>query len=233
MTSLRAGPRRSGPTIRPIGSDADLLFDGARPSVPSLQRRRNLSGAALGVLLVAVCTFGIAAWASSVGNRVQVLVVAKEVPAGSVVQASDLTAAGLAADRQVSAIPASAESGWVGKVARVELVPGSLLERSELGSGPAIPAGSSVVGLHLKDGTFPAEIAPGAAVEIVSTPAQGATGGGGTVVVASATVLSISADPNGSGNLVSVVVPTAEASSVASAAAGDNVSLVMLAGTGG
>jgi SAF domain len=233
LTSLRTGPRRPGPSIRPIGSEADLLLDGARPSVPSLQRRRNLSGAALGVLLVAVCAFGIAAWASSVGHRVQVLVVAKEVPAGSVVQAGDLTAAGVAADRQVSAIPASAESEWVGKVARVDLVPGSLLERSELGAGPAIPAGSSVVGLHLKDGTFPAEIAPGATVEVVSTPAQGTTSGVGTVLVPTATVLSMSVDPSGSGNLVSVVVPAADASAVASAAAGDDVSLVMLPGTGG
>ena len=142
MTSLRTGPRRPGPSLKPMGGDAGLLLDGSRPSVPSLQRRRNLSGAALGVLLVAMCAFGISAWASSVGHRVQVLVVVKEVSAGSVVQAGDLTAAGVAADRQVSAIPASAESEWVGKVARVDLVPGSLLERSELGAGPAIPAGS-------------------------------------------------------------------------------------------
>lgn len=233
MTSLRTGPRQPGPSLKPMGGDAGLLLDGSRPSVPSLQRRRNLSGAALGVLLVAMCAFGISAWASSVGHRVQVLVVVKEVPAGSVVQAGDLTAAGVAADRQVSAIPASAESEWVGKVARVDLVPGSLLERSELGAGPAIPAGSSVVGVDLKDGTFPAEIAPGATVEVVSTPAQGATAGGGTVLVPAATVLSMGADPNGSGSLVSVVVPAGDASAVASAAAGGDVSLVMLAGAGG
>jgi hypothetical protein len=233
LTSLRTGPRRPGPSLKPMGGDAGLLLDGSRPSVPSLQRRRNLSGAALGVLLVAMCAFGISAWASSVGHRVQFLFVVKEVSAGSVVQAGDLTAAGVAADRQVSAIPASAESEWVGKVARVDLVPGSLLERSELGAGPAIPAGSSDVGLDLKDGTFPAELAPGATVEVVSTPAQGATAGGGTVLVPAATVLSMSADPNGSGNLVSVVVPAGDASAVASAAAGDDVSLVMLAGAGG
>jgi hypothetical protein len=74
---------------------------------------------------------------------------------------------------------------------------------------------------------------PGATVEVVSTPAQGTTSGVGTVLVPAATVLSMSADPNGSGNLVSVVVPAADASAVASAAAGDDVSLVMLAGTGG
>ena len=87
--------------------------------------------------------------------------------------------------------------------------------------------------MDLKDGTFPAEIAPGATVEVVSTPAQGATAGGGTVLVPAATVLSMGADPNGSGNLVSVVVPAGDASAVASAAAGGDVSLVMLAGAGG
>lgn len=233
MTTLRSGPRQPGPTIRPIGSDIDTALDGARPSVPSLQRRRNLSGAALGVLLIAVCAFGIGTWASSVGHRTQVLVLARHVPAGSVIQAQDLTTAGIAADHQVSAIPASAESQAIGKVARVDLVPGSLLERSDIGTGPAIPAGSSVVGLDLKAGTFPAEIGSGATVEVIETPTQSSTATSGTVLAQSATVLSVAADRNGTGTLVSVIVPSDQASAVASAGAGSNVSLVLLPGAGG
>ncbi len=233
MTTLRSGSRQPGPTIRPIGNDIDSTLDGSRPSVPSLQRRRNLSGAALGVLLIAVCAFGIGTWASSVGHRTQVLVITRKVPAGSIIEAQDLTAAGVAADRQVSATPASAASQEIGKVARVDLVPGSLLERSEVGTGPAIPAGSSVIGLDLKAGAFPSEIGSGATVEIVSTPAQGGTVTGGAVLAQSATVLSVGADPNGTGTLISIIVPAGEASAIASAGAGGNVSLVMLPGAAG
>lgn len=233
MTTLRSGPRQPGPSIRPIGNQVDPALDGVRPSVPSLQRRRNLSGAALGVLLIAVCAFGIGTWASSVGHRSQVLVVAQQVPAGSVIEAQDLTGAGLTADHQVSAIPASAESQEVGKVARVDLVPGSLLERSEVGTGPAIPAGSSAVGLDLKAGMFPTEIGAGATVEVVSAPPQGSAATGGTALAESATVLSVRADPNGTGTLVSIIVPAGQASAIAAAGAGGNVSLVMLPGVGG
>lgn len=233
MTSLRTGTRQPGPTIRPIGTEADPALDGFRPSVPSLQRRRNLSGAVLGVLLIAVCAFGIGSWASSVGHRTQVLVVTREVSAGAIIEAGDLTAAGVAASHQVSAVPASAEYQEVGKVARVQLVPGSLLEKSEVGTGPAISAGSSLVGLDLKSGTFPTQVGAGAAVEVVSTPPQGSAAFGGTVLAQNAMVLSVVADPSGTGTLVSIVVPSGEASAIASAGAGGDVSLVMLPGAGG
>lgn len=233
MTTLRTGARQPGPNLRPFGDDLDPTLDQPRPSVPSLQRRRNLTGASFGVLLIALCAFGIAAWASSVGHRTQVLVVVKAVPAGSVITAGDLSVAGVAADRQVSAIHASAEYQEVGQVARVDLTPGSLLERSEVGTGPAIPAGSSIVGLDLKDGTFPTEMGGGVTVEVIATPPQGNAAAGGTVLVQSATVLTVAADPNGSGTLVSIVVPGTQASAVAAAAASGAVSLVVLPGAAG
>lgn len=232
MTTLRDGTRQSATTLKPIGEVPDLTVDGVLPTVPALRRRRNLTGAALGVLLVSVCAFGIGSWASTVGHRSQVLVVSRAVSAGSVIQAGDLTTAGVAADRQVSAIPATAEGQLIGKVARVDLVPGSLLERSEVGTGPATPPGTSVVGLDLKGGAFPTELAAGSTVEIVSTPSQANGGSASSVLAPSATVLSIASDPNGTGTLISVAVPLAEASSVAAGAAAGAVSLVMIPGSG-
>ena len=109
----------------------------------------------LGILLIAVCAFGIGAWALSVGHRTQVLVVTRSVQAGSVISASDLTTAGVAADHSVSGIPASTASQVIGKVASDNLVAGTLLVRAEVGGGPSVPSGSSVVGLDLKPGLFP------------------------------------------------------------------------------
>jgi hypothetical protein len=181
----------------------------------------------LGVLLIAVCAFGIGAWALNVGHRTQVLVVARPVQAGSVISASDLTTAGVAADHNVSGIPASAASQAIGKVASDNLVPGTLLVRAEVGSGPSVPSGSSVVGLDLKPGMFPTSLQPGDSVAVVSTPSQASSSAGGTVIVNKATVFSSSASPDGTSTLISVVVPSAQSSAVAAAGAQGAVSLVL------
>jgi hypothetical protein len=227
LTTTQTGHPKPVPSLSPIGGG-----QGQPLSLPTLRRARNRTGAVLGAMLVAVCSFGIAAWANSVRHRAQVLVIAQVVPAGSTIEAGDLTVAGISAGPQVSAIPASAEASVLGKVATVPLARGSLLERSEVGSGPAIPAGSSVVGLDLKDGTFPAGLPAGAQVEVVATPSQTGSSTGGAVLAENATVLSLAVDPSGAGDLVSVVVPVGEAASVAAAGASGNVSLVMLPGAG-
>jgi hypothetical protein len=186
----------------------------------------------LGTLLVAVCTFGIASWALSVGHRTQVLVVVKAVPAGTMLTASDLAPVGVSADPQVSAVPASAEGQEIGKVANVALVPGSLLESSELGTGPTISPGTAVVGLDLKGGAFPSELSVGSTVEVIQTPSGNGVSTGGVVLAQNATVLSTASDPAGSGTLVAITVPSAEAAGIAAAGAAGDVSLAMLAGAG-
>jgi len=178
-------------------------------------------------LLVVVCAFGIGSWAASVGHRTHVLVVAHFVSAGSVIQSSDLTTVGISSDREVSAIPAAAAAQTVGRVAADNLVPGTLLVRAELASGPVVPAGSSLVGLALKPGMFPASLQPGDTVAVVATPAQTADSGAGSVLVANATVYSTGISPDGTSTLVSVVVPAADAAAVATAGAQGNVSLVV------
>ena len=172
MATLRStAPKLAGPDLARPGRHQPST-NGFGPSVPTLRRRRNVPGAVLGVLIVTVCAFAIGSWALSVNHRTQVLVVSRLVPAGSVIQASDLTASGVAAGHAVAAIPASASSQVIGKVALETLVPGSLVVRAEVGAGPQVPAGSSVVGLDLKPGMFPAALQVGDTVSVVATPAQ-------------------------------------------------------------
>ena len=199
--------------------------DGFGPPISQL-RRKNPPAVVLGILLIAVCAFGIGAWALSVGHRTQVLVVTRSVQAGSVISASDLTTAGVAADHSVSGIPASAASQVIGKVASDNLVAGTLLVRAEVGGGPSVPSGSSVVGLDLKPGLFPAALQPGDSVAVVATPSQGSSSGGGTVIVSRAIVFSSGGSPDGTSTLISVVVPSGQASAVAAAGAQGSVSLV-------
>ena len=203
--------------------------DGFGSPIPRL-RRKSPPAVVLGVLLIAVCAFGIGAWALNVGHRTQVLVVARPVQAGSVISASDLTTAGVAADHSVSGIPASAAGQVIGKVASDNLVPGALLLRAEVGGGPSVPSGSSVVGLDLKPGMFPTALEPGDSVAVVSTPSQAPSSNGGVVIVSKATVFSSRASSDGISTLVSVVVPSGQASAVAAAGAQGSVSLVLNGG---
>jgi hypothetical protein len=207
--------------------------NGFGPQIPVLRRRRNVPGAVLGALVVVVCAFAVGAWASSVGQRTAVLVVARDVPAGAVITASDLTSAGVAAGHSVTAIPASDSAQVVGRVAAERLAAGTLLVRAELATGPLVPSGSAVVGLALKPGMFPAALEPGERTTLVITPTQsGGTGGsGGSVLVSGATVSQMQASPDGQSTLVSVVVPASDAPAVAAAGAQGSVSLVVDGGS--
>jgi hypothetical protein len=231
LATPRTIPKLAGPDLAAIGQQ-NMSNNRFGPSVPTLRRRRNVPGAVLGVLVVAVCAFGIGSWALSVGHRTQVLVVARFVPAGSVIQVSDLTTAGVSADHAVAAMPVAMSGQVVGRVVADNLVPGTLLVRAELSSGPQVPVGSSVVGLDLKPGMFPIGVQPGTTVSVVSTSVQSGTGSAGSVLVGTAKVFSTSLSPDGTSTLVSVVVPSSQAAAVATANAQGGVSLVMLPGPG-
>ncbi len=207
--------------------------NGFGPQVSVLRRRRNVPGAVLGGLVVLVCAFAVGVWATSVGHRTSVLVVAKDVPAGGVITATDLTSSGVSADHSVSAIPASQSSEVVGRVAAERLVAGTLVVRAELADGPLVPSGDAVVGLALKPGMFPAALAAGERATLIVTPAQagGSSGSGGSVLVSAAMVSQIGASSDGESTLVSVVVPSSAAPSVAAAGAQGSVSVVVDGGS--
>lgn len=212
-------------------------FAFAEPS-PTLRRARNLPGAVLGVLVVVVCSLAVAALASSSGGRSEVLVVTRPVPAGARLSGPDLAVTGVAAGPQVSGVRASDLGQVVGQVAAHDLVPGTLLVRSELAAPGSMDPGVAVIGLAVKDGDLPGTLAPGDHAEVVSTPASApggsATGTGtvapGTVLVPDAVVRSVAPAADGQSSLVSLALPLTDAPVVAGANAAGAVSLVLIGG---
>ncbi len=133
--------------------------------------RRNRAAVVLGLLLVVGFGLGAAALYASAGQRDAVLAMAREVPAGARITDADLRVARVQADSSTTPVPVSARSQVVGRVARVGLVPGSLLTPAHLApKGEGLPAGQSVVALLLQFGQAPA-LSPGDRV-IVVAPAQ-------------------------------------------------------------
>lgn len=221
-----------GPTkTRRPADQAGFTVPGFSGPAPTLRRSRNLSGAILGVLLVIVCSLVVATLASSSGHRTQVLVIVKPIAAGTPIQAGDLRAAGVAADSTVRGIRASQVSTIIGRIAADNLVPGALLVSSEMATGPRVGKGTTIVGLALKPGFLPANIAPQDNVTVLDTPtgsASSTANGALGVLASSAAVYSVGPGPDGQTTLVSVEVPAASAPVVAEANAQGDISLVLV-----
>lgn len=164
---------------------------------------------------------------TTAGSKTTVLIVARDVLPGQVIQRSDLTTASLAGD--VRAIAASAAETVVGQRAAVELLPGTLLQRSMVAAGPKIQAGQAQVGLQLPPGAIPATgLVPGDAVQVLRLPSKSLTTQGpppDPTLITAATVTTAIPDPTHQGGwLITVTVPQEKAAAVAGAAgAGDAV----------
>ena len=226
-----------------------------RPPTGGRDRRALVAVASLVVICASVAAF--ASLYSSAGNKTAAVVVDQALVQGQAVTAAQLGRADISVSSGVAYIPLAEASTIVGKRAAAAVPAGSLLTPGDLTSAPALPVGSAVVGLALKEGQFPASgLAPGEQVMIVQTATPGSplsapvtgsptsvigsgsgstvlSGSGTGVLEAQATVFAVSApSTNANGGfsvLVSVEVPSDIAPDVATASSAGQVSLVLLA----
>jgi hypothetical protein len=214
MTTLPGPPDGFGPPPRP------------RPT-------RNVTSILLGAVLIVFCAVGAAAYTASIGHRRSVLVVARAVNAGAVIRDADLSEARLPPDPALRTIPARRRIQIVGRVAAVNLVPGTLLAEGALATGPLADANHAIVGLSLKAGQFPTGMRPLDFVTVVETSSASSLGPpDAAVLVDRAQVTSTSAATDGQTTVISVLVPRTVAPAVAGGAARGQISLVLLGGSG-
>ena len=212
-----------------------------KPRVAPPARRRNLAWLLLGILLVAGCALAFAVTSLRVSARQPVLALARDVPAGHVLQSGDLTVVNVAADSSLALIPSSSQSTVLGQSVAVPLAVGSLLTRAELGADVMPPSGSAVVGVALKAGQYPPELAPGDHVLIVTAGGAATAGGvrGSEAAAVAQPILAVvvgvqSAPVDGSAAaVVSLQVPEAPAASIAVASSNGAISLVLVSAQGG
>jgi len=147
---------------------------GLAPAREAAVRRRRRPGLwAAGAALLAVGAFGAAVLVGRAGDRVPVLAVARTVYVGEAISDGDVRVARVAADPALQPIPAGDRDRVVGKLAAVELRPGSLLTADEV-TGATVPgAGEQLVGLPVKPGQLPARgLVAGDRVLVVATPGE-------------------------------------------------------------
>lgn len=191
-------------------------------------RRSRTPYLLLGVLLIVVCAAGGVLTAMQVGDRENVLALARPVPVGHVMTAQDLKQVSVAADSTIDAMPASAASSVVGQPIAYSLPAGSLLTRSVLGA-PQVPAqGEAIAAIGLKPGQFPPELTPGTRVAVLVTPGQNPTANEQTSSW-TAVVTGIAGGETEQVTVVSLQLSDADARELATAPAGQ-LSLVAIAG---
>ncbi|TCB91673.1 hypothetical protein E0H26_25440 [Micromonospora zingiberis] len=143
---------------------------------------------ALGGLLVIVCVLAYAYGAAQLGDRVQVLAVARPVSAGQAITAADLKQVSAARDSEVRLVPAAQAVEVVGRTAVVPLVAGTLLTPEVLGDAAFPPDGQVTASVAVKPGQYPQGLGAGARVAVyvsatardggqpVATPTSGQAG---------------------------------------------------------
>jgi len=185
----------------------------------------------VGLVLVLASVVGVGALIHSVSGEHGILVMSQTVPAGQVITAGDLEVVNVSEDMGgLTVIDSSEEQAVVGRPAATTLYDGTPLVVSELGP-VQLPTGESVMAVNAKLGSYPPSIAAGDEVEVIdvqtasastSSPAPLATGPVDAAVVAVDDV----------DGVISLQLPSAEATTLASAAASGNLVLLLVSGGG-
>jgi hypothetical protein len=220
-------PRGQGPFGTVYFPEPDTVAvqpgDGrARPSqlMPLPRRRRPMMIAAAALLVGLGILISVALY-QRVDRQVQVLVVQRDIAAGSVITASDLGTASIAATG-VSDIPVQQRSQVIGLVAASALHPGMLLAASDLVTSLPPPPGQVLVGVSLRPSALLASgVLPGDHVTLVATPGIiGENSSGGTpndslITPVAGVVQAVDTTPNQDGDvIVDVLVPAGAGAAV-------------------
>lgn len=225
-------PRAGTPGSNGHGSPATISLapPGHRVRTPEL---------VVGVLVMSVFALGAVLWHLSAVDRSPALAVVATVERGDVISADDLRVVYVSSDDAVARMSESQMTEVVGRVALVDLAPGTLVTRSVVADRPTLEQGEGIVGLSLDPGGYPdLGLAPGDRVNIVRSgdaaapeaAADSADDGepsSGNVIAREATVVSVE-ELTGDRRLVSVLTTEADAEAVAAAAGSGSLRLVQV-----
>ncbi|CAL9542844.1 hypothetical protein SUDANB15_04248 [Streptomyces sp. enrichment culture] len=234
------------------GAGAGRSAAPAQPSVgdrlPTPPRERKPALAALAVLLVLVGALGATMLVLQAGERIEVVKITKEIPAGQSVTDANTEPVMVAEDPGVHYIEWT-KLDALKKLKAVSTIPAGVVPVGEMfGKEASVPEGKALVGLSLKEGQYPTGLKAGdvvAAYRVGGTARSGsdsddaagssATGGGDSLIVDRARVDYV--QPTKSGDIVSstnrpvtLLVDSAEAAELTQAASNGEVALVLVPG---
>lgn len=220
----------------------------AQPSVgdrlPTPPRERKPALAALAVLLILVGALGATMLVLRAGDRIEVVKVTQEIPAGGSVTSDNVTSVMVAQDSGIHYVPWS-QLGDLKKLKAVSTIPAGVVAVGEMfGDQSGVGQGKALVGLSLKSGQYPTGIQPGdvvAAYRVTSDTGSSSnsgssaspSGSGNSLIVERATVTAVPKDGgdelvSSTNKAITVSVDSTKAAALAQAASNGQVALVLV-----
>jgi Flp pilus assembly protein CpaB len=228
MTSL--GPR----TLPPQTVSSNGYHPSAGVGPPLSTRHRPKGYAALAVaLILGFGALGFYFYAQA-GSKVPVVVAARDIPAGHTISRADLSTVEVAGG--VTAVAGAHLSSLVGQTATVEILPGTLVQRSMATASSSLSPSQALVGVALGPGQIPSSgLVPGDRVEVLQLPPKssgGSTTGSSAVLTASAVVYDARANPAAAGgSLLTLLVARSDALGIEAASNAGLVAVVKVGGS--
>lgn len=212
--SVDAGPASTAPGLTPP---------------PKLRRRPALvAGAVAAICLGAL--LGAWAWTSTT-NTQEVLAARQTIPRGAIITADDLERVRVNADPALDPIGAESYDDIVGKRAALDIAAGTLITEESTSQALLPPAGMSVVGVALTPAQVPGvPLQSGDQVRLVVTPGDGERAPSGAPTFSEAQVVGSHLDDITGELVVDLLVPYADATTLAARVATGNVALVLDSG---
>ncbi|MBT2390818.1 hypothetical protein J7E87_15655 [Streptomyces sp. ISL-1] len=209
--------------------------------LPSPPRERKPALAALAVLLILVGALGATVLVLRAGERIEVVRITEDIPAGKSVSDSTMTSVMVADDPSIAYVPWEQKEGLKKLQAKNTLVAGTIAIGQMFSDKAGLPEGKAFVGLSLKEGQYPAGLKIGDSVAAYrvgddagksNQPGSSGSSGGNALIVQSAKVNDIvraTGDTISSGNLpVTVMVSSSEVATLTQAASAGQVALVLV-----
>jgi hypothetical protein len=185
----------------------------------------------VGLVLVLASVVGVGALIHSVSGEHGILVMSQTVQAGQVITAGDLQVVNVSEDMGgLTVIDSAEENAVVGRPAATTLYGGTPLVVAELGP-VQLPTGESVMAVNAKLGSYPPSIAAGDQVEVIDDQTASTSASSAAPLANSPVEAAVVAVDDEDG-VISLQLPSDQATALAPAAASGNLVLLLVSGGG-
>lgn len=144
-----------------------------------------------GALLVLAAVVAALALYTRLGDRTDVLALARNVLAGEVISPGDLRVVSIATDDDIPTVAASERAMVIGQYARVRLAAGSLLVRDGFQPGPLVDPSRVLMSIEVPAGQVPFGLREQSRLVLVVTPSRATGGDQAPPILVEATVAAV------------------------------------------
>ncbi|WP_125777979.1 SAF domain-containing protein [Antribacter gilvus] len=197
----------------------------ARSAPPPKVRRRPIALLVAAALAVAGAVGAGLAWSATSDAR-EVLVAARTIPRGTVIDADDLRRVRVGSGTGLSAVGADAAGSVVGMRAALDIAAGSSISPDAVTDVVVPAAGESIVAVPLTT-ELGTRLAPGDKVRVVVTPSTPQTEPGGLPAFADGEVVTVHVDQATKQTVVDVLLPHGEALELTGGLAAGTAQLIL------